>query len=480
VNADVRIPEDMLYARGFTLSRDPEERPHRAWRVHEIGGWFLSYDPRLDFSHGGAEESAVAVLGLAIDTDTWSDQDDTARHAASALERGEDELFDLLDAWAGRHLIVWSKGGRVSVMTDATAMRTCFFNLEGELRVASHASLVAELAEAPRRDLPFAAHRRFRKGVHYFPGRITAWEGVVFLTANTVLDLESREVRRVWPRRSLPERSIEAAVEELSGRLPAQFEWLTATGRPVVVSITGGGDSRVTVAASRSEAEQLSYFTYYRRTSEVQVSDVRIASQIAATLGLRHIELPVPEDLGPSGEVTKEALQVNSFLSHFRAGAELYRRTFPAEAIHVRSNVAEVGRRFFEKSARAVPITHPKSMARVWRRMEDDADAVAAFAEWSDAVGFLDVAEVDPLDLFYWEHRMPCWHGSVVLESDVAFESHSLFNSRAVLENLLSVPQEARRKGELFTRFVATAWPELAGFPIVSAPPPATSGSRAG
>ena len=58
---------------------------------------------------------------------------------------------------------------------------------------------------------------------------------------------------------------------------------------------------------------------------------------------------------------------------------------------------------------------------------------------------FREAADVDPLDLLYWEHRMSCWHSNVVLESDFAFDTHVLFNSRWILERMLSVRQDQRR-----------------------------------
>ena len=61
---------------------------------------------------------------------------------------------------------------------------------------------------------------------------------------------------------------------------------------------------------------------------------------------------------------------------------------------------------------------------------------------------------------------MACWHSSVVLESDFAFDTHVLFNSRSILQLMLSAPVKDRRDGALFRKIVSILWPELRRWPL--------------
>jgi hypothetical protein len=90
---------------------------------------------------------------------------------------------------------------------------------------------------------------------------------------------------------------------------------------------------------------------------------------------------------------------------------------------------------------------------------------VEAFDEWMGATRFRAVIGIDALDLFYWEHRMSCWHSNVVLESDFAFDTHVLFNCRWILERMLAVPVEDRCRASLFRQLVIDLWPELGTWP---------------
>jgi hypothetical protein len=61
---------------------------------------------------------------------------------------------------------------------------------------------------------------------------------------------------------------------------------------------------------------------------------------------------------------------------------------------------------------------------------------------------------------------MSCWHSNLVLESDFAFDTHVLFNSRWILERMLSLPVDDRCRGSLFRRLVTEMWPDLAAWPL--------------
>lgn len=80
--------------------------------------------------------------------------------------------------------------------------------------------------------------------------------------------------------------------------------------------------------------------------------------------------------------------------------------------------------------------------------------------------GVLDVEGYEPLDLFYWEHRMVSWFNKVLLESDVAHDTHILVNSRVILRIMLSVPEPDRRSGRVLDHLVALAWPEAFALPV--------------
>jgi hypothetical protein len=374
--------------------------------------------------------------------------------------------------------VIFGAEGNRHVMTDATGMRSAFYPLAGPFVLASHARLVARRTHAEPSPLVTAYRAivqqaiiqpRRRSLVMSMPGRSTPWSGIVYLTANMLLDIESRRLRRVFPRRPPDALRPADAAALIAPRLSGQVSALVHSGRPVAMSITAGLDSRVSLASSRDVQHAVRYFTYRREDVRTDDDDGATASSMAEGLHLGYGVIEVPRSVDPPelDAASREA----TFLSHGRRIVAAYRATFSPDTIHVRSNIGEVGRCFYRRSLPgAAMVTSPaeitpRDLARLWARGDVNEPVVQAFAEWMDATGFQSVVGLDALDVLYWEHRMACWHSNVVLESDFAFDTHVLFNSRWILERMLSVPEIDRSRGLVLRHLIAELWPELAAWP---------------
>ena len=470
------VPE---FARGYLLGAGVGEPPVAGWMSMPLCGLRLAYAPEVAVGVARRPGYVVAVIGDFVDTSCWLARGPAIEAAADALSRSEDEFLDVTDGWSGRYLLVFQTPGARSVMTDATGMRSAFYALDGPFVLSSHARLVAAATGAPRSplvdDYRAAVRRLPSPAVMPMPGRATRWSGVVFLTANQVLDIETRVLRRSFPRRrlaSLPTTEVAARIAPL---LEGQVAVLAATGRPLALSLTGGTDSRVSLGGSRPFHEAIEYFTYRRPEVAGTIADADAATSMARVLGLRHRVL----DIAPTTEPRSLDLAIRqaTTLSHGRPLVAAYRRAFRPSTIHVRSNVGEVGRCFYRRTERGadLPRTAAGISARhltgLWSGRSTSPAIVDAFDEWLLATRFRDVEEVDPLDLFYWEHRMSCWHSNVVLESDFAFDTHVLFNARSILALMLSAPIDDRADGTLFQELVRYLWPELLHWPMSHAAP---------
>jgi hypothetical protein len=61
---------------------------------------------------------------------------------------------------------------------------------------------------------------------------------------------------------------------------------------------------------------------------------------------------------------------------------------------------------------------------------------------------------------------MSTWHAQALSGSDMAFDTSILFNSRRLLELMMSVPLQDRRKATLFRRIIARRFPQIADVPV--------------
>jgi hypothetical protein len=451
------------FARGFILSRSARQIPVDSWVTEELGELWLARSPDVPLVSVRHQLHFVAVLGHFIDTDTWGSTEAAVVRAVQALARSQDDYLDATDAWSGRYLVIFGTASSTHAMTDATGMRSAFYALDGPFVLASHARIVArecgansslmvaayrEIVRAPQpvsslgRAFRAIVGGRSRNLVMPMPGRCTPWSGVVHLTSNMALDIDTRMLTRIFPRRPVALSTPAGAAALIAPRLRRQVTALLETGRPVAMSITAGIDSRVSLAASRDVQEAVQYFTYRRGARSAE--DIATARSIADAFKLNHRVLEIaPAAEPPALDV---AIREATILSHGRALVTAYRLAFPSDTIHIRSNIGEVGRCQYRRSAAASTVAtaaadiSAEDLAMLWAHRRVQGPVVEAFDDWMTATHFRDVVDLDPLDVFYWEHRMSCWHSNVVLESDFAFDTHVLFNSRWVLERMLSIP----------------------------------------
>jgi hypothetical protein len=464
---------DHIYARGYTISLSTTHPPRASWTSGWVGGVYVTRDPRVPVLTAKGPSHFVTVVGMIWDVML---EDGTSQDAVNdllaSLTVSSEAFFDKLDQMSGRFVVAYGTAESVTVCGDATVMKSIIYSAHHPGIVASHVEIVARIAKASRSPVTESvmAHPNWKMPKsRYLPGSITEWEGVHYLTANTALCLNDGKISRFWPRQAISQMAVDEAVDLVSDLMHREMAWLLSQGRPLVTSLTAGIDSRMAFSISASYP-QIVYFTYSDGQSEAHRADAEVAEEMAEELSLPHEVLPIDKSEGRS---TVNQIKINNRISHLPFAASAYLRRFPQNTIHVRSNLAEIGRVFYRnqfKKNRA----DAAEMAKAWRGMSEEPAAVAAFQQWMEHVDFNETLNaemgLEAADLFYWEHRMSCWHGRVVCESDIAFDTTSLFNNRKILVALLSVSREQRVNAEIFLRVIKKNAPNLLRWPINGAP----------
>lgn len=460
--------ERWLFPRGFCLSRSfPTFVPSR-WRLSRIGTHWLHVDPDMPFFRHVSREAELILLGDAFDLRAPArGGEEVAVDLLQKLDESESAFLSELDWVHGRFLILYQRSGEsLRAVHDATGMRPAFHPRGGGL-VASHASLAGVNTDASH-----SLHHGNKFGLR---GRQTSFSDVVLLVPNHMLDVDSGEVTRYYPRERLPEVAAAEAVEEAVDVLVAAIGGVLHRFRGRVhASLTAGLDSRTTLAVARDGVADMRFFTYFRADDQdTDSTDRAVASALAADLCLDHRTIDLRSLLPELGRPLKALLDENSHYRHIHGAAWSYRLLFAdSDGVHLRSNLSEIARGFYSHRCDKPPRT-AEELAELYSsfsRHMSDADRTAtraAFAEYYEVTRFDEAAELrDARDLLYWEHRMGTWHSALVLESDIAFQTLSVFNCRKVLEVLMAPPLHERRAGTLFYGILRAAWPELLRYPV--------------
>jgi len=483
--------DHLLYKRGYLFSQAEVEAPVSTWAKKTIGDYFISFDPENRFAFSQEGSNWVAFLGRAIDILHWSmDIHAIVRQCLDRLSYSEEKMLDCIDHLCGRFILIYHHGGRTKLMTDAFGTRSAFYSLEEPVLIASHCRIISSYMQSldPRCIVAIKCGDKWQiDPSHGYPGNLTPFEGVYILTPNTLINIEERNIQRFYPRRELPVGKLSDVVEEVSLILKRQLELLRGS-HDLVISLSAGLDTRTTLAAARDIAKDVLFFTYgdakyidstprelaspqmrewHRLTLE---TDLIVATEMAQALELRHIRLADAAACHEDFEGFNQILDCNTYHSHARRLAKAYLEQLPPNALHIRSNVSDIGKAFYRtKGFEELPLTAEK-MAQAWKRMGDNELVAEAFQEFADLAQFTNILNYDPYDMFYWEHRDGTWLTCVLLESDVAFDTFELFNCRILAEKVLSVPVDQRIKSAIHYGVIKCLWPLLLRWPINEPP----------
>jgi len=416
------------------------------------------------------DREAIAVVGEAIDPESPGLGHDAMAQLLLAHRQDRQAVIDRL---VGRFVVIAAtRAGEATVQTDAIGLRTVYFSRAGTHVVAgSHAKLVAEAA-AP--GAAVAGRMPFKWG---YPGIDTPYADVFRLPANVSLSLPDGRLQRFFPLQAIPATTIEETWSYAFDRAARVIEGLTRR-KPVVVSLTGGLDSRTTLAASRASWERLSFFTYLatgemRKKHEI---DLHVAEDLARALGLRHqeIDLAVTERDAQLLAVLVE----NTFARHIHPLACAYHGRFgPQRTIHVRTNLLELARSNlytkrghlpgYERGPNAAETMASFYLLAGGASVKQKDHVLPAFRRYVGETNFDQALPfASAWDLFFVEHRMGAWQAGVVAESDIAFDTVIAFNSREIVKRIMGVPQEVRSKSSHLVTRLAELLPEVRHIPI--------------
>ena len=443
--------------------------PPQSWRSVSLGEYSLWHDPNVPISHAATEESRLIFIGRAVDPYSGlGDQRVIANRLAIGVRNGT--FLDLLDQLTGRFVVIIIDAEGPKVFQDATGTRTVFYSLGV---VASHSGLATGDRSQPSSDTErlWQDVNASTSSVRYLPGLANPYPDVRPLTPNTFLNLAQGTVERFWPRASRSENpELDSVVAEVSEIL-AESARLFASQWSLAASLTAGLDSRLSLAAARAVAGEMEFFSIMRMEDPhpVHVVDLEVARDICEQFDLVHRTFDRGVDA--RGENYDEFSAVwRANLVTPRGNPTLikgYIDRWPKSLTHLRSNVAETGRAFYK--GERLESAEPEGLARRWNRhMSDDDRVVQHFAEFCDVTQFNDdnMFGYDPLDLFYWEHRMGVWHAWLCLEADMAHETLTVYNNRRLLMTMLEAPFDSRVSATVFHRAIAVLWPALSSWPI--------------
>jgi len=476
-------PFAKVYGQQWVLTeRAPGPLP--GFREVALGRWSLWHGPGLDVAsaHDRDRAIAVAVMGQAVDLEGRYMTDAVLSELVSSVADAAG-LAEKLTMLGGRYAFVVSAHGFERVYLDPSGCLGAVFDANAR-RVAATLFLALDRPVEPDRSFIFQEMAANGSGGRHAFG-MTADARARRLLANHYLDLESFTQVRHWPLPGcdftcpMTPEAIERRLDVVIERQRTIIRALTGAVRPAMLPLSGGDDSRLLLALSAGMLERYDLF-FAHRANSIGARDVAIARELAARMGIDLTVIDAVED--ESVRRTPRFARRMNVRRRLAMGlldggpdekkAEIeVRMALPIGGAVLRGNVTDVskavlwrpvGIREFLRTGGAAhdPVVGVRLMMLGPDRAEDDADCLAAYADWAETLP--PGARCRTIDFASIEHFRTHGQGAFFYAADRNFYQTPSAD-RTILEALISIPPHLRDAFHINDLIVGRMAPELSG-----------------
>lgn len=470
---------DMLFRRGYLLT-DAEVKTdvypfYGLWRKETLGPYslYVQQSQTSYVRHSG--DLHIAIVGHAYNPfDMTYDENELCKDLEQAYKEGLAAFFDKVSEFTGLHVIILVDGAKIIECQDACSLTGCYFgSIQGHVYIAEHPQLIADMCVLRMDPLVerLVTSKCYNIGNRHLPGNKTPYVELKRLGANTYVEYDGRfAIKRFYPTQAHPEFTTADEKEQTIHRLGELIHNGIACAAKkwdrCAISLSGGTDSKTTLACANGLYDQYSYFSFYSKPQELV--DANGARKICDKLGLPHTLYPIPEnnDDIEDFDFIKKLLQHST--SYFKNLADneirkyIYLHDLDAYDIELKSWASEVTRVFLERKYQVkIPTVLTERHCSIFQTRFFGHPFLL---RWSDKEYFRFLREIGlekPLfnfehsDSFYWEVRMGCWGVSVISSQQLYHRVSMPMNNRKILDLFLGMPREERKNDAVHKAIMA-------------------------
>lgn len=466
--------KEKLFARGFFITDanvNCSEYPfYGEWSKVEIGNirCFLQSEQKCFTMSEG--RTTLLLIGHAYNPFTLCFEEQSILKSLVKKEFPSELFWSEFNQLTGVFTLVIIINQKLYLVGDPTCMQTTFYcTKEDKIFVSSHTNLLGDLLDLEWDDYVrrLSDYRFFPLLGNALPGDLTQFKKVKRLVPNHYVILNKNE--SVSKRFFYPESmklNVNDVVDKSSEIIQNNLKLIAKKWKRPAISMTGGCDSKTTLACVNGEYDKFSYFSYISSKSEEV--DAKAARKICNALGLKHTIYTISENdsVYENIESIRKILEWNSGGIIPVNKNDVRKRAFFASIndfdVEVKSWASEIGRSYYSKRFNERKnfgdTPTPRKCTTMYkfflnnRQLVHQTDTV--FENYLEK--YFEQAKENPIawqEQFFWEYRVPSWNGLVITgEHRYSFDITIPYNNRILLQLLLSVPIEMRIKDCVYER----------------------------
>lgn len=382
-----------------------------------------------------------------------------------------DEFLDTLDFIAGRYVIIIGINDSIRIYPDAANARSTYYTTDN-LIIGSHPNLINDNFSYEKdplhEEVPLLSVT-----LDYSP-----YKNIRRALPNYYVDMDTHSSTRFYPRdkNKYTHLSEEQRLEMLEHLWKSQLKYYNSKYENIVLSLSGGNDSRLSLAMAREYNKKIKTFTYTTKEddtgensqfSKIMSLDQYVVKQILKDVDLNHRFFYTQDKSIRLTAQDKETLDRNTIKHHGRPMLPYYLHAFPEEKVlHIRTSVLEITTAYYYKTDKKNHVSSARNtMKNGFKKFFGVVGEDAIDQKLDETLERLKYGEntydYHILDLYFWENRIGAWHTEVLNETDSAFDTLLPFNHRALIEVASSFPLPIRRSEQIFKELINRNHPVL-------------------
>ena len=375
------------------------------------------------------------------------------------------ELYSLV----GRFVLIIKTENDFIFFNDACGLKTFYYAKENNnIYAASQPLLINEVLPIKKTKAYknyFNSDYVLKNIEHWLPSGVTFYENVYHLVPNHFIRASEFKQKRYYPFKGLKIGNYSETVVKFATLLK-KIVSAANNNMDLAFTLTAGWDSRIILSSCKDIINEVSFYTLKYRKMDDHNKDIKIPMLLSKAHNLKY------EILNCNESISKEFSDIydaNTDTPHKDWGGIAFgmSKNYPQKKVAVKGGCSEIGRCFYfhdENKKNNLTENDFLHLEYGWDQLNFIREGIRNWNETIKENHF----NYNLYDLFYWEHRMGSWYAQSQLEWDIVQEVFTPFNSRELLDLMLSIDQSKRKKINplLYIDAIKHLWKEVLSIPI--------------
>lgn len=466
-----------LFSRGFLITDanvDEGLYPlYGNWNKVELGGYSAYVHEWKNIYVFRKDGRDYFLIGHAYDPFAMQYEEEELLRRVSCSS----DVWKEVSNWTGVFCVGYVEKDMICFSPDAAGQQLIYYGtVDSNVYIASHSQLVGELLHLDQSEYikRLMQIKFFHAFGYVLPGDLSPFSELKRAQCNfyTKIDTKGSSVHRFWPVSDLTKGSVRDMADVIHNNMQLIAEkW---PDQKAAISVTGGMDSKTTLACTNGLYDRFQYFSYDSLPDEKVDADA--AHELCGKMSIQHkiYTIPTSNEEIYDFEIWNELLFYNCGCIGYVHSNDVRKRAYFSGCkdfdIEVKSWVDEIGRaryhKRFAKKSFPVKLT-ARYLSSIYkpfiteRKLLRQTDEV--FEDYLNIYYGNNVFDFIPWwDLIYWEFEWNAGEGAFLTgEHVLSYDITIPFNNRRLLEMMLTVPLKKRIDDVIQKRIIRLMNPNI-------------------